>query len=87
MKQMLEALEQEVGGRRGGGGALIRIISRCAACANVENVLPSVKGWWRQQVLLPAGHTHTYTHTQREMQSTNNSECVPNMHVCEGVGV
>lgn len=76
------------GGEGGGWGALIRIISRCAACANVENVLPSVKGRWWQQVLLllllPAGHTLTNTHslTHAEMQSANSSECVPNMHVC-----
>lgn len=68
-------------------GALIRIISRCAACANVENVLPSVKG-----VVVAAGaacclqdirsQTQTHTHTHTEMQHANSSECVPNMHVC-----
>lgn len=75
-------------------GALIRIISRCAACANVENVLPSVKG-----VVVAAGaacclqdirsqtQTHTHTHTHTEMQHANSSECVPNMHVCVCVEV
>lgn len=77
-------------GEGGGWGALIRIISRCAACANVENVLPSVKGWWWQQVLLllPAGHTltnthsHSLTHTLKCRAQTARSVCQICMSVC-----
>lgn len=85
MKQMLEALEQEEGVGEGVAGALIRIISRCAACANVENVLPSVKGWWRQQVLLPAGHTHTHTEREKCRAQTTRSVCQICMCVKEWV--
>lgn len=96
---MLEADEQ--GGRRRRRwageererGALIRIISRCAACANVENVLPSVKGWGWQQVLLllPAGHTltntHSHTHTLKCRTQTARSVCQICMSVCVEAGV
>lgn len=88
-----ELMNKAGGGEGGGWGALIRIISRCAACANVENVLPSVKGWWWQQVLLllllPAGHTltNTHSHTRWNAERKQLGVCAKYACLCVGVGV